>query len=45
MITGICEVWRRRRSTSIPSMRGIFTSRIARSGGEDSSAAKPEAPS
>ena len=45
MITGRSEVWRRRRSTSIPSMRGIFTSRMARSGGSFSSAARPEAPS
>ncbi len=33
MITGISVVWRRRRSTSMPSMRGILTSRMTRSGG------------
>ncbi len=45
MITGKSELWRRRRSTSMPSMRGIFTSRMARSGGSASSAASPETPS
>jgi len=45
MITGRAVDWRRRRSSSIPSIRGIFTSRIARSGGSLSSAANPVAPS
>ena len=45
MITGTSEVRLRRRRTSMPSIRGIFTSRIARSGGSASSPARPDAPS
>ncbi|MNU08282.1 hypothetical protein D3C72_2542470 [compost metagenome] len=44
-ITGTSDFWRRRRSSSMPSMRGILISRLARSGRSAVSPSRPEAPS
>ena len=44
-MTGRSAFWRRRRSNSSPSIRGILMSRMARSGGLAVSAVKAEAPS
>src|SRR5215211_5766184 len=44
-ITGMSDFWRRRRSVSIPSMRGILMSRMARSGGDDLNPSSAEEPS
>src|SRR5215831_567922 len=44
-ITGTSEIWRNRRNISMPSMRGILISRMARSGGLDLKVSSAEAPS
>ena len=44
-ITGMSDFWRSRRKVSIPSMRGILMSRMARSGGEVLKPSSAEAPS
>ena len=44
-ITGMSDFWRSRRSSSIPSIRGILMSRMARSGGLDLNPSSAEAPS
>jgi hypothetical protein len=44
-ITGMSVFWRSRRNSSMPSMRGILMSRMARSGGEVLNPSSAEAPS
>ena len=44
-ITGMSVFWRSRRNSSMPSMRGILMSRMARSGGEVLKPSSAEAPS